>query len=482
MPALPTPDQPSSSRSEGAPSSLSVAALILAAGKSTRMKSKIPKTLHHLLGKPIIHFLLEAVEEAGVERTVVVVGYQADDVKTAIGSDMEYVLQEEQLGTGHAVSMAEPLLGDWPGAILVVPGDAPLLTADVLRSLIEHHVSANAAATLLTAVLEEGGSNGRVVRDFANGSVLEIVEARDASSEQLLINEINTSVYLFDGKELFTALRSVSPANAQGEYYLTDIVSHFVREGKSVASLISPDPEVVRGVNTRVELVELSAILRERIQRDLMLSGVTIIDPATTHIDAGVQIGRDTIIRPFSMLSGVTDIGEDCEIGPGARITDSRIGNNVYVRDSYIVACEVGDGTRVGPYANLRPGSTVGRNAKIGDFVELKQAEIADSVSVGHFAYIGDASIGSGTNVGAGTITCNWAGGPKLRTTVGENVFIGTNTTLVAPVSIGDGAYTAAGSVITEDVPADAIAFGRARQVNKTGLAAKKRAENLGKY
>jgi len=441
------------------------------------MKSKTPKTLHKLLGKPIIHFLLEAVQEAGVERTILIVGHQADAVKSLVGPEYEYVLQEQQLGTGHAVMMSEPLLADWQGSVLVVPGDAPLITPQVLRDLIEHHNSKGAAATLLTAVLEDAGSYGRVVRHAAAGTVTGIVEAKDATSDELKIQEINTSVYLFDSKALFSALKTIKPANAQGEYYLTDVIGSFVNDGLAVEALVSSDPDIGRGINTRVELVELSAILRDRVQRELMLSGVTIIDPATTHIDAGVQIGQDTIIHPFTILSGVTDIGEDCEIGPGARITDSRIGNGVNIRDSFVVASEVGDGTRIGPFANLRPGSTVGKNVKIGDFIELKGTEIADNVSVGHFAYLGDASIGSGTNVGAGVITCNWDGAIKSKTTVGSNVFLGSNTTLVAPVSVGDGAFTAAGSVITENVPEDALAIGRARQVVKEGWAAKKRSE-----
>ena len=298
MPAPLSPDQPMSQTP--------IAALVLAAGKSTRMKSKTPKTLHKLLGKPIIHFLLEAVHA----------------VKELVGPEYEYVLQEEQLGTGHAVIMAEPLLGDWKGAVLVVPGDAPLITAGVLRELIQRHTSSAAAATVLTAVLDDAGSYGRIVRNASADSIVGIVEAKDATSEELKIQEINTSVYLFNSVALFSALKSIRPANAQGEYYLTDVVGHFVREGLIVDALVSSDPDIGRGINTRVEMVELSAILRDRVQRELMLSGVTIIDPATTHIDAGVQIGQDTIIQPLTILSGVTVIGEDCEIVPGARITD----------------------------------------------------------------------------------------------------------------------------------------------------------------
>ena len=451
-----------------------VAALILAAGKSTRMKSKTPKALHPLLGKPLLRFALEAAQAAGAQRTVIVVGHQSEMVMNSLGDDFEYVLQAEQNGTGHAVQMAEKSLEDWDGPVLVMPGDAPLVSARLLESLLEHHSKMQAAATLLTAVLDDAGAYGRIVRDPATQQVTAIVEAKDATPEQLKIGEIGTSVYAFDPRKLFSALRQITPNNAQGEYYLTDAIALLARQGEVVEAVVSPDPDIVRGVNTRVELMELSGILRERIHRALQLSGVTIIDPLTTHIDADVKIGQDTTIHPFSILSGVTDIGEDCEIGPGARISDSKLGNNVSVRDSYIVASEVGDGTRVGPYANLRPGNVVGKNVKIGDFVELKQATLADDVSAGHFAYLGDAEVGARTNIGAGTITCNYDGRKKHRTIIGADAFVGTHSTLVAPVSIGDGAYTAAGSTITEDVPAQALGIGRGRQVNKEGWASEK--------
>jgi bifunctional UDP-N-acetylglucosamine pyrophosphorylase/glucosamine-1-phosphate N-acetyltransferase len=352
-----------------------------------------------------------------------------------------------------------------------MPGDAPLVSASLLRSLLEHHANMRAAATLLTAVLDDAGAYGRIIRDPATNGVLGIVEARDASPEQLKIGEIGTSVYAFHPQRLFEALSQISPNNAQGEYYLTDVIALLAKQGHPVEAVVSPDPDIVRGVNTRAELVEIGQILRERIHRALMLSGVTIVDPVTTHIDTTVKIGMDTVVHPYTVLSGVTDIGEGCQIGPGARISDSRIGNDVTVRDSWIVASEVGDGTRVGPYANLRPGNIVGKNVKIGDFVELKQATLADGVSAGHFTYLGDAEVGAKTNIGAGTITCNYDGARKHRTTIGADAFIGTNNTLVAPVTIGEGAYTAAGSTITEDVPPGALGIGRTRQTNKGGWA-----------
>ena len=466
------------------PHAAHVAALILAAGKSTRMKSKRPKALHGLLGKPLLRWAVEAAQGAGASRTVLVVGHQAEVVKETMGPELEYVLQAEQKGTGHAVGMAEALLGDWDGPLLVLPGDAPLLSASLLESLIAHHTHSGAAATLLTAALDEAGSYGRIVRDGETGRVRGIVEARDATPEQLQIREIGTSVYAFQPSALFAALRLVTPNNAQGELYLTDVIALLAEQGQIVEAVISPDGDVVRGVNNRAELGDLREVLQARIHAELSRSGVTILDPRTTHIEATVQIGPDTTIHPFTILSGVTDVGEDCEIGPGARISDSKIGRGVSVRDSYVTASEVGDGSKIGPFANLRPGSVLGQNVKVGDFVELKNTRLGDGVSAGHLTYLGDAEVGARTNVGAGTITCNYdplRTPAKNKTIIGADAFVGTHSTLVAPVTIGDEAWTAAGSVITEDVPPGDLAIGRARQVNKEGWArAKKRHKSEG--
>lgn len=453
-----------------------VAALILAAGKSTRMKSKRPKALHALLGKPLLRWAVEAAQGAGASRTVLVVGHQAELVREAMGPDLEYVLQSEQKGTGHAVQMAEGLLRDWDGPILVLPGDAPLLSDSLLEALLAHHTRSGAAATLLTAILDDAGAYGRVVRDAATGRIRAIVESRDATPDQLSIQEIGTSVYAFDPAALFDALAQITPQNAQGEYYLTDAIALLAGQGRIVEALVSPDADVVRGVNTRPELVELRALMQARLHQTHGLAGVTILDPLTTHIDATVKIGPDTTIYPYTILSGVTDIGEDCEIGPGARISDSRLGRGVSVRDSHVTASEVGDECRIGPFANLRPGSVLGNEVKVGDFVELKNATLGDGVSAGHLTYLGDAEVGRRTNIGAGTITCNYDGVDKHRTVIGADAFIGTHSTLVAPITLGEGAWTAAGSAITENVPAGALGIGRARQVNKDGWArAKKR-------
>ncbi|HEY3329310.1 MAG TPA: bifunctional UDP-N-acetylglucosamine diphosphorylase/glucosamine-1-phosphate N-acetyltransferase GlmU [Capsulimonadaceae bacterium] len=450
----------------------SFAAIVLAAGKSTRMKSKVPKALHPIAGKPLIMHALDALKLAGATKIVVVVGYQADLVKAALGASYEYVEQVEQLGTGHAAQMAAPILGDWDGPVVIIPGDAPMISADAIGSLIDSH--ADGAATLLTVHLAKPKGYGRILRS-ESGAVLGIVEEKDATDEQRAITEVGVSVYAFQASFLFDALAKVKPSNAQGEYYLTDTIALANEAGHSVNAFTWHDPQVGLGINDRQQLSEVAELMKTSIHRKHMANGVTIVDPATTFIDAAVRIGQDTVIRPFTILSGVTDIGEDCTIGPGARVTDSQIGNGVSIKDSHVTSSEVGDGTTIGPFANLRPGSLIGKKVKIGDFVETKQTTLEDGVSAGHFAYLGNAHVGEGTNIGAGTITCNYDGKNKHKTTIGKKSFVGSNTTLVAPVSIGEGAYVAAGSTITDDVPADALAFGRSRQVTKADWAKRRR-------
>ena len=450
------------------------AAIVLAAGKSTRMRSKLPKALHPVCGKPILAHILDTLAGAGVTRRVVVVGHEADTVRKTLddryGADaLLYARQTVQKGTGHAAQMAEPLLSSHKGVVLVLPGDAPLLTSDSLRTLLETHVSARAGATLLTAVLPgDAGSYGRVLRD-GDGNVTGIVEARDATPAELAVREINTSVYAFSAPSLFRALRDLRPNNAQGELYLTDVITLLRTAGEKIAAEVAGDPDIVLGVNTRVELADINAKMRARLLRDLMLSGVTIADPASTYVEADVTVGQDTTILPNTHLIGATCVGEDCVIGPNAIVTDTIIGNRVVLRASVTDRAIIGDDSKVGPFSHLRPGTTLGKGVRIGNFVETKAAVLGDGAAANHLTYLGDASVGAKTNIGAGTITCNYDGYLKSRTEIGANAFIGTNSTLVAPLTVGDNAFTAAGSVITEDIPEGAFAVARQRQTVKPG-------------
>lgn len=456
----------------------SLTAVIMAAGKSTRMKSRLPKPLHPLCGKPLLSYILDACKQAGASRTIVVVGHEAERVQEAFREQCEFVLQEEQLGTGHAVMVAFSLLDGYDGDLLVLPGDTPLIDGDTLRKLVTHHRQTGAVATLLSAVLpHDAGMYGRVLRD-ETGRVMGVVEAKDATPEQLAIREINTSIYCFRAHALFHALNQIRPDNAQGEYYLTDVIGLLTREGQKVEAVVADDWQVTLGVNTRVELADVSARLRWRILERLMLSGVTIVDPTNTYIDADVRIGQDTTIYPNTYLLGNTVIGEECQIGPMARIEDSEIGNRVTVLASQVVESRLDDEVRVGPFANLRPGTIVGKRTKIGDFVEVKNAVIEEDVSMAHLTYVGDAHVGANTNIGAGTITCNYDGRRKHRTVIGKGCFIGSHATLIAPVEIGDGAYVAAASPINQDVPPDALAIARCRQEVKEGWAKRRREQS----
>lgn len=450
-------------------------AVIMAAGKSTRMKSRTPKPLHPICGKPLLSYLLDACANAGVERTIVVIGHGAELVKQAFAGQCEFAIQEHQRGTGHAVMVTQPLLADYIGDLLVLPGDTPLIDGETLRMLYEHHVHTNASATLLSAVLpHDAGMYGRVIRDNAH-RVLGIVEAKDAAPEQLAVREINTSIYCFKAPDLFEALQHIRPDNVQGEYYLTDVIALFTQQGRSVEALRADDWQVTLGVNTRVELADVAARMRRKILENLMLSGVTIVDPANTYVDADVRIGQDTVVHPNTYILGKTTIGEECEIGPVARIVDSHIGDRTTVLASQVVETELGNNVRVGPFANLRPGTKVGDYTKIGDFVEVKNAIIGEYVSMAHLTYVGDAEVGANSNIGAGTITCNYDGKRKHRTVIGKGCFIGSHATLIAPLQIGDGAYVAAASAINQDVPSDALAIARCRQTNKENWAKRRR-------
>jgi bifunctional UDP-N-acetylglucosamine pyrophosphorylase/glucosamine-1-phosphate N-acetyltransferase len=445
-------------------------ALVLAAGKGTRMKSALPKAAHSLCGRPLAGYAVELARAMGSRRVLVIVGHGAEKVRQALGQDLEYVVQEPQLGTGHAVQQAAPLIQGWSGDVLVLQGDVPLITRETLAALLVRHRDTGAAATLLTAELNEPANYGRIVRR-PDGTVDRIVERKDAPPEIAALCEVNAGVYCFRGPELLDAVFRIGCANQQGEYYLTDVIGLFVEEGRRVEACVADDPHVMLGINDRVELAAAAALMRERINRDLMLSGVTLIDPATTYADVDVIVGADTVIYPMTLLEGRTVIGTGCEIGPSTRLVNATLGDQVKVRSSVVVESRVGDGTTIGPFANLRPGCEIGREVKIGDFVELKNVIVADHASMAHLSYIGDATVGERANIGAGTITCNYDGVKKSRTTIGAGAFVGSNATLIAPVTVGEGAYVAAASPVTEDVPPDALAIARSRQTVKGGWA-----------
>lgn len=442
---------------------MGVAAVILAAGKGTRMKSERPKVLHKICGKPMIVHVIDAVEKAGAEKTVVVVGYKGEEVEKELGGRVTTVYQREQLGTAHALLQARSVLEGYKGRILVVCGDTPLVSYDTLRKLVGESERASASATVLTAVLEDPSGYGRIIRD-AGGNVSKIVEQKDAGPDELAVREINAGIYCFAAEGLFEALSGLDSDNAQGEYYLTDIIEVYKNKGLKVNALSSADPLEILGVNDRRQLARVEKIMRKRILERLMISGVTVVDPDTTYIDSEVSIGRDTIIYPFTIIEGDTVIGDRCSIGPSARLINVKLGENTKVEQSTVCDSIIGSDCLIGPYAYIRPGCVIGQKVKVGDFVELKKVSIGNGSKVPHLTYMGDARVGEGVNVGAGTITCNYDGKRKHPTYIGDGAFIGSNTNLVAPVTIGEKAVIGAGSTITKDVPPGALGVARSRQ------------------
>ncbi len=438
--------------------------LILAAGKGTRMKSKLPKVLHKVCGKPMLQYVIEATKKAGSEREVVVIGSGAELVERTF-SGVEFVLQAEQLGTGHAVLSAKDKFANTKGTVLILCGDTPLLTSELLKNFTATHEKSNCAATILTAEMPDATGYGRVIR-AENGAFKKIVEDKDASEDEKKIREVNAGVYCFDAQKLFGYLERVGNNNAQGEYYLPDVLPILKEAGEEIGAFKAEYCIETIGINTRAQLAAADKALRMRKEQELMEAGVTIIDPNTTFIDGDVKIGQDTIIQPNTYIEGNTVIGEDCSIGPNVRFTDMIVGNKVTVQFSYCHEAEILDGVTLGPYVHIRPGTTIGQNVKIGNFVEIKNSNIGEGTKLPHLQYIGDTDVGSNVNVGCGTVTCNYDGKEKHRTTIGDNAFIGCNTNLVAPVTVEEGAYIAAGSTITKDVPKDNLAVARARQVN----------------
>ena len=449
-------------------------AVILAAGKGTRMKSALPKVLHAVGGKSMLRHVMTAAEQAGAKRMLVVVGFGGDKVQAEIGAAAEFVLQAEQLGTGHAMMQVQPVLAGFSGTILLLCGDTPLLTGQALLDLVAAHQQSGAAATVLTAKPADATGYGRILRD-ESGQVLGIVEQKDATAEQKQIGEINTGIYCFEAAPLFAALAGLTCNNAQKEYYLTDVLAILAQAGQQVGAVEVADFQETLGINSRLQLAEAEKILRQRKLVELMDSGVTVMDPASTFVDASVSVGEDTVLYPFTWLEGETTIGRDCRIGPNSRIADSQLGDAVTLHFSYAHECKIAEGVTVGPYVHLRPDTQLATGVKVGNFVEIKNSLVGQGSKVPHLSYIGDTDIGSGVNIGSGTITVNYDGKKKHRTHIGDDAFIGCNTNLVAPVSVGAGAYIAAGSTITKDVPDGALGVGRARQSNIAGWAEKKK-------
>jgi bifunctional UDP-N-acetylglucosamine pyrophosphorylase/glucosamine-1-phosphate N-acetyltransferase len=451
----------------------SLAVIILAAGLGTRMKSKTPKVLHQVCGKPMITWVFEAAAAVEPGRVLVVLGNGAEAVHQYLPQSAEVVIQEKQLGTGDAVRACEQALAGFEGNVLVMYGDTPLVTGGELEELLEEHEQGGSACTMMTVELEDPSYYGRVRRD-GSGRVTGIVEHGDAGEEELLIREVNAGVYVFDAVPLWQALSQVDSDNSQGEAYLTDAIGVLTAHGERVGTLKVDDETVVLGVNSRLDLSRAVAIMRRRILERHMLAGVTIKDPSSTYIDAGVSIGRDTVIEPMTSLAGSTVVGEDCVIGPSTTLADTTIGDGCRVISSRLDGAEVADGGNIGPFTYLRPGTRLETGAKAGAFVEMKNSRIGEGSKVPHLSYIGDAEVGGGTNIGAGNITANYDGIDKHRTEIGSHVHTGANTVFVAPVSAGDGCMTGAGSVITGDIPAGALGISRADQRNVEGYAERK--------
>lgn len=438
--------------------------IILAAGKGTRMKSSLPKVLHKVSGKSMLQHVLDAANGAGAEKNIVIVGFGRDQVQQAISDDVKFVVQEEQLGTAHAVRQAEPFI-DKNDTVMVLCGDTPLLTAQILEHFYEMHKNEDAKASVLTTVMPDPTGYGRVIRNFG-GEFKKIVEHKDATVAERAVSEINTGIYCFSAASLFNALAKVGHDNAQGEYYLPDVLEIIHAAGEKVVAIATQNYKATLGINSRAQLAKAEKILHQRKNRQLMDEGVTIMDPDTTYIDADVEIGRDSVIYPSTWLEGSCRIGSNCEIGPCSRFTDTSIGDGSVISFTYAHECEIGANVTIGPYVHLRPNTKIADNVHIGNFMEVKNSTVGKGTKLAHLSYIGDSDVGSGVNVGCGCITVNYDGKKKYRTTIEDDSFIGCNTNMVAPVKVGKGAYIGAGSTITKDVPDGQLAVGRARQTN----------------
>jgi len=445
-----------------------VTGIVLAAGLGKRMRSNLPKVAHMIIDRPMVNWVVSSLKEAGVDRVVVVTGYRAEIIESLLESDILTVRQNEQLGTGHAVMMAKDFLDD--DDIVIVAGDEPLIKPSTLREMVRRRREADLDVLFLTMVPPDPSGYGRVVKH--DGKVV-IIEERDAGEETRKIREVNTGIYAFRGSFISGSIGALRSNNEQGEYYLTDTVGMATRADTMVVA----DAEEVLGINNRVQLAQVARIARKRINNVLMESGVTIVDPDTTYIGPDVKIGIDSVVEPMTFIYGKTTIGQNCLIGPMTRIQDSKIANNVEIARSEVLEADVREGAKVGPYSRLRPGAVIMEQAHVGNYVELKKSILGRRSKASHLTYLGDTTIGEDANIGAGTITCNYDGKNKFKTSIGDRAFIGSNSSLVAPIEIGEGSVTAAGSVITDDVPPYSLALGRARQVNKEGKYKKNREE-----
>jgi bifunctional UDP-N-acetylglucosamine pyrophosphorylase/glucosamine-1-phosphate N-acetyltransferase len=456
--------------------------VVMAAAQGSRMKSSLPKVLHGVPGGALLDRVLRAARSISPETLTIVVGHGADEIRSHLSgqADVQFALQQPQLGTAHALLQTAPLLSGRTGTLILLSGDVPLLTTATLDGLVTAHCGAGAAATVVTATVERPFGYGRIVR--VDGEVARIVEERDASPAERHIREINSGIYAFDMAPLFEALGGIASQNAQGEYYLTDLIAIYRRRKLSVKSFGVNDPQEVRGVNSRTELAEVSKVVRQQKNEELMAAGVTLVDPAATYIDPDVEIGPDTVIHPGVIIEGRTRVGAACEIQAYVRIADAEIGDKVTVKSfSYITGARIDAGASVGPFAHLRPETIIGEGAKIGNFVELKKTTVGAHSKASHLSYLGDTTIGTDVNVGAGTITCNYDGEHKYKTVIEDGAFIGSDSQLIAPVRVGKGAYVAAGSSITEDVPDGALGIARGRQAVISGWVERKKKPSSGK-
>ena len=439
--------------------------LILAAGKGTRMKSELPKVIHKVNGIPMISKIISVLNGLEPEENILILGRKKEEVLKVVGEEADYVVQTEQLGTGHAVIQAKEKLADYDGDVMVLCGDTPLLREETLRDLYNFHKESGAVTTILTSIYENPFGYGRIVKE--DGLVKAIVEEKEATPEVKKIKEVNAGVYCFNSRELFNALAKINNNNEKGEYYLTDVIGIQVGEGKKVQSFVLEDNMEILGVNSKVELAQASEVLRGRKNLELMENGAILIDPKATYVEESVKVGKDTVIYPGAVLQGDTVIGENCEILGTTRIIDSVLGNNIRIESSVIEESQIDDYVTMGPFAHLRPKTHLKEKVHIGNFVEVKKSTLEKGVKAGHLTYLGDAQVGEDTNIGAGTITCNYDGKNKFKTVIGKNSFIGSDSMLVAPVNIGENSLVGAGSVITKDVPENSLAVSRSKQIIK---------------